>query len=195
MPAVDNLRKALNEFQVDQAIQDCLFLGYEKISDKAPKPRRAAFFRHAIRCMDDNLPPEISRALRDACACSKGGWRLESARKVAQEFTGKPIEEKIQALGKVKYLGNPVLQEDGTILAGIGDEGGFECPCPVFQGTDQSDLVSLTYCYCCAGHFRFHYQIALGVELKTRAVLSSALNSCGKDPCRFVYELDQGIRP
>lgn len=31
--------------------------------------------------------------------------------------------------------------------------------------------VSKTYCYCCAEHFRFHYQIALGIKLQTKEVV------------------------
>jgi len=47
--------------------------------------------------------------------------------------------------------------------------------------------VSKTYCYRCAGHFRFHYQIALGVNHRTKDVVSSTLNSLQKEPCRFTY--------
>ena len=190
MSAVENFRKALDELQVDKDIKAQLLQGYENISDKAPKARRAAFFCQVIERMDETLPPEICHAVRDACACSKGGWRLAASKKVARDYARKSLEEKLRALGQVKYMGNPVLQEDGSILASIGEKGGFECPCPVFQGIAQSEPVSLTYCYCCAGHFRFHYQIALELKLKTRAVLSSALNSCKTDPCRFVYEVE-----
>jgi len=56
------------------------------------------------------------------------------------------------------------------------------CPCPVFQGQEPKGPVFLTYCYCCAGHFRFHYQIALDWKLVTRAVVSSALASLGAEP-------------
>jgi hypothetical protein len=189
MPAVDNFRKALNDLQVDPSVQGGLFKGYETISDKDPKPKRAAFFRQAIQIVDETLAPETRHAIRDACACSKSGWRLEAAKKIAKEYAGKPLEEKLAALRGVTHMGSPSLQADGTILAGIGERGGFECPCPVFQGSDQTEPVSLTYCYCCAGHFRFHYQVALGVKLRTKTVLSSALNSVHTEPCRFEYEV------
>jgi hypothetical protein len=86
-------------------------------------------------------------------------------------------------------MGKPVLNEDGTISAGIGDAGGVRCPCPVFDRVELDQAISKTYCYCCAGHFRYHYQIALGMELKTRDVVSSGLESRGKKPCRFVFEI------
>ena len=90
-------------------------------------------------------------------------------------------------------MGKPVLNPDGTITAGIGDEGGFDCPCPVFTNVKLDGPVSKTYCYCCAGHYRFHYQIALNRKLVTKTVISSILNSAKKEPCRFVYEIvDEG---
>ena len=95
----------------------------------------------------------------------------------------------LQAIGQVTYMGNPVLNEDGTITAGIGDAGGVRCPCPVFDGVELDQAISKTYCYCCAGHFRYHYQIALSIKLKTREVVSSGLESRGKKPCRFVFEV------
>jgi hypothetical protein len=189
MTAVQRFRTALHEYQVDDDIVAQIFKGYEKISDKVPKDKRAAFFIQAIERMEHLLDNQLCRDIRDACACSKGGTRLKAMQKIANEYNGKSIEEKLQAISHATYMGKPVLQEDGTIITGIGDEGGFPCPCPVFSNVEINQPVSITYCYCCAGHFRFHYQIALGVELRTKEVLSSAIASQQKDPCRFVYEI------
>jgi hypothetical protein len=109
--------------------------------------------------------------------------------KLAQDYEGRSLEDKIQALRQISSSGKPVLHADGTITTGIGDQGGFECPCPVFGGVNVKEPVSKTYCYCCAGHFRFHYQIALGVKLKTLAVESSVLASNREQPCRFTFEI------
>ena len=86
-------------------------------------------------------------------------------------------------------MGKTALDQNGMIIAGIGDQGGFPCPCPVFDGVELSQAVSKTYCYCCAGHFRFHYHIALGMRLKTREVVSCALESQSTEPSRFVFEI------
>lgn len=47
----------------------------------------------------------------------------------------------------------------------------------------------LTYCLCCAGHFMFHYQKALNIKLRVKKVVSSIINSEGKEPCVFIYEI------
>lgn len=189
MGAVENFKRALAELQVDEAVVAQIMAGCEKISDKDKKEKRAAFFIQAINRMDALLDVETCRAIRDACACSKGGWRLKAVQQLAKEHAHSSLEEKIQALGQITHMGSPVLNEDGTITAGIGGEEGCPCACPVFERQDLREPVSLTYCYCCAGHFRFHYQIALGRTLAVKCIASSALDSLGKKPCRFVYEI------
>jgi hypothetical protein len=189
MAAIQRFRNALQELQVDDNVTAEIFAGYENINDASKKELRAAFFMRAMQLMDARLDEQPRAEIRDACACSKGGWRLKAVQKMAGETAGKSLEEKLQALWQIKYMGNPVLNADGTITAEIGDEGGFECPCPVFNGLGLKEPVSKTYCYCCAGHFRFHYQIALGRKLATQTVLSSSLESGGEKPCRFVYTI------
>lgn len=49
--------------------------GYESIIDNAKKETRAAFFMKAMERMEARMDFETRRAVRDACACSKGGWR------------------------------------------------------------------------------------------------------------------------
>jgi hypothetical protein len=189
MGAVINFRQALIEFHIDDAVVAQIMEGYEKIGDQSQKEKRAVFFAQAIARMDALLDAETCHAIRDSCSCSKGGWRLKAVQKLAQEYRDRPLSEKIEALGHITHMGNPVLNEDGTITAGIGDERGLRCPCPVFDCLDSHEPVSITYCYCCAGHFRFHYQIALGKKLITQRVVSSGLASQGKEPCRFVYKI------
>jgi len=109
--------------------------------------------------------------------------------KIAKEYSERTLEDKIQAIYKIMHMGKPVLNLDGTITAHIGNDGGFECPCPVFSGSGFDEPVSITYCYCCAGHFRFHYQIALDVKLETITVESSALASKRTEPCIFRYKI------
>ena len=189
MPAIQLFRQALRDCQVSDEVVAQIMEGYEDVTDNSKKPKKAAFMTQAMQRMDALLDPAVSHAVRDACACSKGGWRLKAVQKVAQEYAGRPLEDRLRALGEVRYMGKPTLNADGDIVGGVGDRGGFQCPCPVFSNSGHQGPVSLTYCYCCAGHLRFHYQIALGVKLATKAVLSSALASEGTEPCRFVYEI------
>ncbi len=139
--------------------------------------------------MDELLDEHTRYLVRDACACCRGGWRENAVRKFARENHDRSLTEQLQALGRLTHMGNPVLNADGTITAGIGGEDGCSCACSLFNGRAQQEAVSPTYCLCCAGHFRYHYQIALGKKLRTKTVLSTALASDGKKPCRFVYEI------
>lgn len=85
MPAVENFRNALKELQIDTEIVTQIMAGYEKITDKASKPRRAAFFIQTIQRMEQLTDTETCHAIRDACACSKGGWRLAAVQKIARK--------------------------------------------------------------------------------------------------------------
>jgi hypothetical protein len=51
--------------------------------------------------------------------------------------------------------------------------------------------ISPTYCGCCAGHFRYHYQNMLGVAVKLKDIISSPLNTNGDKPCRFLFEIEK----
>jgi len=187
MTAIQRLKKSLIQHAIDKKTLSKIFQGYENISDQSKKERKAAFFIRAIDYMDENLSEELCHQIRDECACSTGGWRLKAMQKIAREHCGESLETKLAAINQITYSGKPILNEDGTITASIGEVGGFPCPCPAFDGLTIDEPISKTYCYCCAGHFRFHYQIALGVELKTKDVVSSALNSLSQEPCRFNY--------
>jgi hypothetical protein len=163
--------------------------GYEGITDGC-RAKRPAFFIHAMRVMDETLDFRTRCEIRGACTCSTGGWREKEMRRIAREYKGRSIEERIEAVGQVKYLGYPALHEDGTISGGVGTEGGFDCPCSVFRGWKYEEPVPPTYCLCCAGHFRHHYQIAFGLKLRVKAVLSTTLESRREKPCRFLFEVE-----
>ena len=187
--SVDRLMKALGAHGVDRHVTDRITEGYEGITDRC-RAKRPAFFIHAMRVMDETLDFQTRCEIRGACGCSNGGWREKEMRRIARECKGKSLEDRVQAIGGVRYMGNPVLHDDGTISGGVGSEGGFDCPCSVFRGWRYEEPVPSTYCLCCAGHFRYHYQIALGVKLKVRAVLSTALESMRREPCRFLFEME-----
>ena len=189
MTAIKRFRNALAQMQIPAELTNQIFAGYENISDNVKKEKRAAFFISAVERMENLLDEDLCHEVRDACACSKGGYRLKASQKIAREYQGQSLESKLKAISQATHMGKPELDENGMIITGIGDHGGFPCPCPVFDGLEISQRVSKTYCYCCAGHFRFHYQIALGMRLKTREVLPSALESQSTEPCRFIYEI------
>ena len=83
-------------------------------------------------------------------------------------------------------MGEPALNGDGSItLRAVSYYDGekFLCACPNFNGVKRDYSVSKNYCFCCAGHFKHHYEIMLGLKLKTLEIISSPLDSRGKNPC------------
>lgn len=58
-----------------------------------------------------------------------------------------------------------------------------------FNGLKYDYSVSRNYCFCCAEHFKHHYEIMLGVKLKTLEITSSPLDSNGKNPCVIKYAI------
>jgi hypothetical protein len=193
MASIEKLMRMLRTHDVDPAVIAKIRRGYEDVTDRST--RRPAFLVHAMKVMDERLDFETRYRVRDACACSKSGWREQAMRRTARDYTGRSLEERLAAVGEVKYMGNPVLNADGTITGGVGTQGGFDCLCPALKGWQYEEPISPTYCLCCGGHFRHHYQIGLGVKLRTAAVQSSIPASQRRDPCRFVYEIVPAAAP
>jgi len=126
-------------------------------------------------------------------ACCKDGFRLKNSRNVARRYSRKTLEEKLVALGEKKWMGHPHLTEDGDIYtehcAGSGYPEGPRCSCWSFDGCPPEDMrMPRSYCLCCAGHFRFHYQIALGVTLRVKEIVSSVFDEPPQF-CSFLYEI------
>ena len=126
-------------------------------------------------------------------ACCKSGSRLENARKIAKDYSGKSLEEKLELLGQQKWMGHPHLTEDGCIYtehcAGSGTPDNLKCSCWQFDGCMPSDgKMPINYCLCCAGHFRFHYQKALSVKLRVKKIVSS-IYSEPPQYCSFLFEI------
>jgi len=190
MPDIEKIHKSLQEHKISESFINQIMDGKKEKYSK--KNEKASFITLIINRIDNLFDSETCKQIIDWCACCKGGSREKDIKKFVKENKEKSLAEKIEGLSKVQNMGNPKLNEDGTISTGIfwGDENGYKCPCPCFNGVELKEPVSITYCYCCAGHFRYHYQNALGLKLKTKEVVSSVLNSLGKKPCQFVYEID-----
>jgi hypothetical protein len=88
MTAIKRFKEALQIQQVDDEVTTQIFEGSETISDRSPKPKKAAFFAQAVELMDNLLDASESQAIRAACACSTGGW-LTAAALIAFAFIGR----------------------------------------------------------------------------------------------------------
>lgn len=89
-------------------------------------------------------------------------------------------------------MGNPVRNDDVTITVHAvswSDGEKYLCSCSNFSRMKRDFRVSKNYCFCCAGHFKYHYEIMLGVKLETIQILSSPLDSNGNDPCVIQFKV------
>lgn len=189
MPGPEKFRESLEKFGVDHALITAINSGYEELVSSSPKQQKADYFSRAVQLMDEHLEFEQKYEILDYNACCKNGSRDKLAKAFAKEHKDLDLAEKIKKVSMVPNMGNPVLNEDGTITTGIHwfADGVFKCACSNFNKLKHRPTVSSTYCLCCAGHFRYHYQNMLGVKLRTKEIVSSPLDSDGKAPCVFIF--------
>jgi hypothetical protein len=179
--------EALYKAKIDEAIiKQVMDVEYSKDPDN-PKQDNANFMAAAMHKCEELMDFDKISEVMFHCACCKSGYRLENAKQMAKDHGGKTLAEKVEMLGQLQYMGKPRLNVDGDIeTIGIGYMD--RCPCWNFGGcTPVNGPMPLSYCLCCAGHFRFHYQKALAVKLKVKKVVSSIINSGGKEPCVFIF--------
>lgn len=195
MPYPENLKKSLKEHLVNEKVINEIYEGYEDIRDKSPKEEKIEFMRHAMNIIDKRLSYGKRYEIIDSCACCLGGAREKNVKKFAKSIEGKnlTLAEKVQALKEAHPFENYLtcLKEDGTIRDGIWYEvdGKYKCACTCLNKEKLQEPISSTYCLCCAGHFRHHIQKALGIKLKTKEVVSSAIESMERKPCIFSFEI------
>ena len=158
-----------------------------------------------IKRMEDSLAPDVARQILDSCACLGNEEFRKKCEKTGKELAGKSMEEKICCVNERGSGSETVaLNDDGTLTGTLRWKDGekYKCRCvaSVKKGVLVSDLASegsshdgsvmpLLYCFCCAGGFRRHLQLQLGVELKTKEIVSSPINSKGEKPCEFIFDI------
>lgn len=186
MPSPEKFKKSLEKFEIDENVISQINEGYEDIVDKAPKKTKAAYFKQAVDIMTEQVDAQKLREIFEWNACCKGGAREKASKAFAKGYAHLSIDEKLQKIKEVPNMGEPLRNEDGTITVkavSYSDGEKYLCACSNFNGLKYDDSVSKNYCFCCAGHFKYHYEIMLGVKLKTLEIESSPLDSNGKNPC------------
>ena len=180
------LAEQLENADIDQETINRIMEGGEPIGKSAQPEKIADWFRGAMMKMDKLLDKEVRYALREGCACSLGGQKLRAATKIAQE--NDTLEERIKAVNAKHYIcgSNVTLEKNGELLVCGDTEGRYGNKCVCLP--DAKEPLPITYCYCCAGHFKHHLQIALDRKLEC-TVVSSPLNSGDKYPCTFRFRI------
>lgn len=195
MPSPEKFKQTLIEYGIENPIIEMINSGYEDIAGSSSKAEKRDYFKRAMILFDSQVPRETVIALMDSNGCCKSHTaRAKASRQFAKDTVHKSIEERIPLISNVKNMGVPNLTEDGKlqILAvQYYKDNRFHCACPsINTGRKKEDPLSRTYCLCCAGHFRYHYQIMLDCRLKLHRVLTSPLDSDGKEPCSFVFQFE-----
>ena len=147
--------------------------------------------------MDELLTKEQRLAVMQEQGCCKGGKRDKDCKAFGKEHKDKSLTEKLALMSTVEYMMSPRINDDGTFTITMEGQatnnhvhqGKTTCSCGAIKKLKQPFNVSPTYCGCCAGHFLYHYQNALGVKLSLKEINSSPLNTNGEKPCSFTFEI------
>lgn len=196
MPSPEKFKEILGEFKVSQEIIDEMYVGFDGIVSKTNKKIKSAFFCQALNVMNEKLPPEQVQEIIEANACCKSGARERASKAFAKEYANLKLEEKLSIISQKPelYMGQAHLDESGDIIvtgAGIHNGIKYECVCPTISKVKRDYAIPREYCYCCGGHFKYHYEIMLGVKLKLAEIVSSPHDTDGEMPCVFRYEILQ----
>ncbi|MGN1473320.1 MAG: hypothetical protein ACI4WZ_04545 [Eubacteriales bacterium] len=186
MPCPEKFKETLKEFNIDEEIVAQVNEGFEGLISSSPKKRKAAYFKRATDILMNHADAEVVHKMYESNACCKGGAREKASKAFAKKYEDKDYPERIRHLDEVPYMGTAVLEKDNVIRVHAVNyivSGKYACACSNFNKADYRDNVLKDYCYCCAGHFLNHYQIMLGIKLKTLEIVSSPLESNGTKPC------------
>jgi hypothetical protein len=158
-----------------------------------------------VQRMDEILDPELKYHVLDACACctKTSKARDKECKEYGKKMVDKSLDEKIKNLSSINF-GNVTLNDNKTITISFCwiIDGKRYCSCGSSKNisiasrpskdkksANQDRIIPLSWCYCCAGHFRYHLQNALQLKLKTKKIISSPINSKGEKPCEFMLEI------
>ncbi len=192
MPSPEKFKESLEKFSIDEKVIAQINEGFEDIVSKSPKKIKAAYFKQAVDIMTEQVDAQKLQDIFEWNACCKGGVREKLSKAFAKENAHLSIDEKLEKIKSVPNMGEPLRNEDGTITVkavNYSDGEKYLCACSNFNGLKYDYSVSKNYCFCCAGHFKHHYEIMLGVKLKTLEIESSPLESNGKNPCVIKFAI------
>ena len=139
--------------------------------------------------MDHLLSREQILSVMQEQGCNKNEHTAESVLK----FKDKTVEERIEILNVMnkKHELYSRLNCDGTLSVSWGyeDKGRYICVCPIMEKLSKSATVSITFCGCCSGHIKYHFEQDLEVKLRLIETVSSPLSSNGEKYCEHRFEI------
>lgn len=184
--------KKINQTMMEQAIPNETLAQF---NFSEPKGNNPIPIIELIDQMDNILSKEQCLAIMEEQGCCKSGKRDKDCKNFARKYSHQSLAEKLTLISTIENMMSPTLNNDGTItLRWGGFQNGIHigettCSCHTIKKLKQPFSVSSTYCGCCAGHYKYHYQNALGVKLRLIEIVSSPLNTNGEKPCEFTFEI------
>ncbi|MCL2033770.1 MAG: hypothetical protein FWG94_03445 [Oscillospiraceae bacterium] len=160
---------------------------------------------NVIDKMEECLTLDIMQQIMDSFACGGGDDFEKACEELDKHVGGKTLNEKLNHLVSISdNYENITINADKslTVTWSFVDNGKYICQCPVAIQSDikVSELalennignvvMPLSYCFCCAGSCRRHFQLQNGIKLRTKKIISSPINSKGEKPCSFIFEVE-----
>ena len=186
-----HIRKLAEQLEItgiDREIIDRIMVGGEDILRKTSPEKKADWLRVAMIRMDKLLDLPTRKAVREGCACRLGRQTTKFSQGIAKDNA--TLEARIAATNKtfMAFGGGVWMQDNGEIIVRFAPKGpeGYRCSCL----PKAEKPLSVTYCYCCGGHVKYHFQISLGLKLDY-TVISTALSSGGESPCTFSFRIKE----
>jgi len=194
MPSPEKFEQTLHDFSISNDVIENIYNGFGKLTSKTAKKEKSAFFNQALSVMNDALPKEQVKAVLEANACCKSGVRERNSKEFARINQDLNIEARLKLISKRPYMnmGNAELDEQGFLIihaVTYHPNDKFECACPTISKIKRNYNIPKEYCYCCGGHFKYHYEIMLGVKLDIVEIVSSPHDTDGCKPCVFKYQI------
>ena len=184
MPNVKNIVKTMKKQKIKQEI-------ISQFENPAVNIESTIKF---INKMEKLLTQEQCLSVMEEQGCSKTETITKPFWDFNQKHADKSLEEKIKLLSAsginhtIKYKINP--DRTLSMFWGFKDNNGkYRCVCRKHKLIPDKTKIPLTYCGCCAGHVRYTHQIALGVSLHLKKIVSAPINSAGKNQCEFLFEV------
>jgi len=142
-----------------------------------------------VNQMDNLLSKEQILSVMEEQGCNKNEHTTDSMLK----FKDKTVNERIEIINsmfkKNELHGRLNGDETLSISWGYEDKGKYICVCPIMEKSSKSAAISITFCGCCSGHTKYHFEQDLEVKLRLIETVSSALNSNGEKHCEHRYEI------
>lgn len=190
MPNVKSIRKTMKDQGIPVNVMS-------QIHFPRPQGNQPMEVLSLIEQMDTLLTHEQRLSVMEEQGCYKTGDANERNLAFGRAHADKSAAERIALLdaSNVEPSVGCRINEDGTLSLfwEIGEEENYYCVCACYKrlkkNRPQTGNISKTYCGCCGGHIRHHYQNILGVKLKLKEIVSSPISSDGKKRCEFLFDI------